>query len=821
MINFGIDLGTTNSVIARYHEGSVEIFKNPVGHKETLPSVVAFRGGRIIIGDKAREYLEKDPRNVFGSFKRKMGTDETYWVESLQQTRTPVALSTMVLNELRNFIYTSERPDSIVITVPASFDTIQSNATRQAGHDAGFNEVLLLQEPIAASLAFVNKSGEQSDRKWLVYDLGGGTFDVALVETRLGEMKVLDHEGDNFLGGLDFDNRIISRIIVPYLNQVATFDNLDHELHSGTGKYNKLFYILQKKAEEVKLALSSASSAPIEFEMELPDGSTKDIYFEVTRAEFESAVRDLVSRTIDIVQSVLYRNGLQPDDLDCLLLVGGSTYMPCVREWVARESGIRVSTAVDPTTAIAAGAAFFAGTKKKQSPRPTSPLNHQQQISIRTGYAKVSQDVEEYFVAEATGEIDQLLYRIIRGDGGYDSGLRQLTPRFTEYLPLIPNTNNHFELRVFDARQLLVYEDTSIQIAAGKYGLLGQPLPHDICIEVDHEENNTTRLEVVFEKNSSLPLKKTLTKTAAKTITKGSDDSIIINILEGNQGTHPSSNLSIGIIEISGQHLAVDLLKGSDVEITLEMSESRDLRITTYLMISGQEFTNLFTPSSRHVNVGKVLDELKGLRHAMTLEIREANLREAYEVSKQLNDLLITLDSAEQEARSLPADDVTDRKYQLDDKKKFLAAKMDKLTGDKRKLMAKMNYYDSRNSAQRVLESYGTAEEKTKFANLLQNERQLLAGDAITVIESLTTEIRKIVNPIYFRTPAYLIGIFHYYADIDEYPNPSAASLLKEKGERSIANSNYEELRYIINKLHGLLPQEEQEKAHIKGTGIV
>lgn len=820
MINFGIDLGTTNSVIARYQEGSVEIFKNPIGHKETLPSVVAFRNERILIGDKAREYLEKDPKNVFGAFKRKMGTDDSYWVESIQQTRTPVELSTMILKELRNFIYTNEIPDSIVITVPASFDTIQSNATKQAGHNAGFSEVLLLQEPIAASLAFVNKSAEQADRKWLVYDLGGGTFDVALVQTKLGEMNVLDHAGDNFLGGLDFDNRIISKIIVPYLSRLATFDNLDRELHSSSGKYNKLYYILQKKAEEAKLCLSAAHTASIEFEIELPDGSTKEIYFEITRTDFENAVRDLVTNTIDIVRSVLERNALQPGDLDCILLVGGSTFIPCVREWVAKELNITVSTEIDPTTAIAAGAAYFAGTRKRQSPSPPTPAQQAQNFSIKTGYAKVSQDSEEYFIAEATGKIDDLQYRITRVDGGYDSGFRQLAARITEYLPLTAHTNNQFELRVFDAQNQLLHLDSSIQIMSGKYGILGQPLPHDICIEVDDEENNTTKLEVVFARNTALPLKKTLTKSVSKTIQKGSSDAIIINILEGNQGAMPSSNLSIGIIEIKGEHLSVDLVKGSDIEIALEISESRDLRITTYLMMSDQEFTNLFTPSTRHVNIGKVLDELKGLRHSMTQEIRDANKREEYERSQQFNHLLMMLDNVEQEAHSLPEDDVTDRKYQLDDKKKFLAAQMDTLTRDKRKLLAKMDYFTTRNNAQDVLKTYGTDEEKTKFNNLLQNERQILVSDAASIIEALTAQIRKITHPIYFRTPAYLISIYHYYAALDEYPDPAAADILKQKGERSVANSNYEELLYIINKLHALLPREEQVKANIKGTGI-
>jgi len=157
-VNFGIDLGTTNSLIAKFDGTKVHVFKNPVGQKETLASVVAYRPDRILVGDKAREYLTKDPVNVFGNFKRKMGTDEKYYVVNIDDNVTPVQLSALVLKELKNFVHTGEVPEACVITIPASFDTMQSNATLKAGEEAGFKTIFLLQEPIAASLAFFNEA---------------------------------------------------------------------------------------------------------------------------------------------------------------------------------------------------------------------------------------------------------------------------------------------------------------------------------------------------------------------------------------------------------------------------------------------------------------------------------------------------------------------------------------------------------------------------------------------------------------------------------------------------------------------------------------
>ncbi|RYY94279.1 MAG: Hsp70 family protein [Chitinophagaceae bacterium] len=157
-INFGIDLGTTNSLIARFEGGSVQVFKNPRAHRETLPSVVAFRGDRTLVGEKAQELIAKDPANVIGSFKRKMGTDEAYFVPASTAFLTPIELSAIVLRELKGFVHTGEAVERAVITIPASFDTIQSNATKKAGYAAGFAEVVLLQEPIAAALAYFNES---------------------------------------------------------------------------------------------------------------------------------------------------------------------------------------------------------------------------------------------------------------------------------------------------------------------------------------------------------------------------------------------------------------------------------------------------------------------------------------------------------------------------------------------------------------------------------------------------------------------------------------------------------------------------------------
>ena len=161
-INYGIDLGTTNSAIAKFVKGEVIIFSNPQDYgRNTLPSVVMYKKDKIQVGNKAKEFLEKDPKSVVGVFKRKMGTTESFKIKSINESKTPIELSAQVLKELKTFVNTGDTLDAVVITIPASFDTIQSNATKEAGIQAGFKQVVLLQEPIAASLAYANMKKER------------------------------------------------------------------------------------------------------------------------------------------------------------------------------------------------------------------------------------------------------------------------------------------------------------------------------------------------------------------------------------------------------------------------------------------------------------------------------------------------------------------------------------------------------------------------------------------------------------------------------------------------------------------------------------
>jgi molecular chaperone DnaK len=484
MINFGIDLGTTNSLIAKFTKGIVEVFKNPNGDKETLPSVVGFRNDRILLGDQARTFAEKDPKSVVGQFKRKMGTTETLKIKALGQSKTPIELSAFVLKELKTFIHTGEIPAAVVITIPASFDMVQSNATKAAGLAAGFKQVVLLQEPIAASLAYANKEKnlDLNNSEWIVYDLGGGTFDVALVKIAEGELKVIDHEGDNYLGGADFDALIVERIVVPWLEKNGKFANLLPQMKSESGKHNRLWYRLLRLAEQAKIELSARTVADIDdFSIEDDTGATIDALISITRSEYEAIIKDDVDKTVEMLMKILTRNSRRPQDLKFVLMVGGSTYTPFVRKRIQELLGIPVNTGINPTNAIAIGAAYFAATKEINL-GDSSPVKAIQSgaVKVKVAYNRASREQEEIFAARVDGHLDGMFYRLTRDDGGYDSGLKKLASRIHEDLPLQEDAYNSFALKVYDSQGNSVPSDCdSIQIAQGIYGPAGQMLPED------------------------------------------------------------------------------------------------------------------------------------------------------------------------------------------------------------------------------------------------------------------------------------------------------------------------------------------------------
>jgi len=840
-VNFGIDLGTTNSLIAKYDGGKVQVFKNPVGQKETLASVVAYRQDRIMIGDKAREYLVKDPVNVFGGFKRKMGTDEKYYVVSIDDNVTPVQLSSLILKELKNFVHSGETVDACVITIPASFDTMQSNATLKAGLEAGFKDVFLLQEPVAASLAFFNESSakEKKDGYWLVYDLGGGTFDAALVQSSQQDLKVVDHEGNNFLGGTDFDFAIIYNIIIPAIIKQTGIENFEEEFRVKSGKYEKLYYEIMYYAEEAKKELSYAPSTEIEFTATLND-IKYDFLILITKAEVDKVFIPIINETIKLIKNVLENNRLQAKDINELILVGGSTFLPQVREQLALQTGIPLNFSIDPTTSIAVGAAYYAANKYYEEiiEEPTISIEKvaddilatvnfkPAHVLIETSYNKSSRDKEEVLLLFCSGDYDNKFYRIIRSDGGFDTGFTPLKAKKTEFLPLIPYVSNFFNLSVYDSEYTEIKSlGSQLIITQGKYTIDGQPLPHDIAIEVDDVENKMTKLEAVFERNSLLPQKRTLYREISKTIKKGSLDSIIINILEGDKSSRPSSNLTIGCIEISGKQLKADLVKGSDIEIQLHLTDSRVLNTTVFLVMTQQEFKNVFSIAEKQINIFRLQDQYSQLENELSTTIKDFqyNDNDIWEIKANL--LLEDLQSVKEKLFKLKQADKSDEKYIIAEKIMRISREADKLGGNERISQLIEQYFHHKEIVTETINmvDFEKDELRKQFQKIEQSENTFIRSKNVSIIDNKLKQLNDLHWKALSNTNSFLIAKFIEFKEYDEvhYKDYNAAKPLIKMASAALENERYPEFRRHVFSISSLIKTfNYNTNTDFKGTGI-
>ncbi len=830
MINFGIDLGTTNSLISKFEKGTVEVFKNPNGFKETLPSIVGFRNDRIMVGDQARAYAEKDPKSVASRFKRKMGTTETMKIQSLNSSKTPVELSAFVLKELKGFVHSGEVVEAAVLTIPASFDTVQSNATKDAGIAAGFKHVVLLQEPIAASLAYANKEKNDDLRnsQWMVYDLGGGTFDVALVKILEGELMVVDHEGDNYLGGSDFDAMIVEKLLVPEINRRGKFDDLLVQMKSESGRYNKLWTVLLHKAEEAKIELSTKASAEIDLgmirDLEDDEGNTIDTILTITRSEFESVIKDAVDGTVDMMKKILTRNSLQSTDLKFILMVGGSTYSPYVRKRVEEMMNISVNTSIDPTNAIAIGAAYFAGSKEFRAESNAKKPTKNALIKMRAVYNRNSQESEETFTAKIDGETAGLFYRITSDDGSFDSGLKPLSQRIAEDLPLREGAFNLFTFRILDEKNDV--KDVgfdSIQIAQGRYSVAGQMLPEDICLVKDDLSTKDTRLDLVFAKNCVLPTIGKRTVEIARTIVKGSPDGITIMVVEGPGEKHSSTNKPIGILAVTGEQISRDLLRGTEVDLTFEMSESRDLTVSAYLNGTGQEFSQVFKGTARQVDTRLLATEVLQLETKIQREIEEAQGNENFEGAGKLEKLNESLNSLILDSASLSVDDVTDDRFKLEDKKRKIAQELFELTSSKRIDASRAAYFQVKSETAALVQEAGNDRERHHLQEIMAREELIVHSTNSERIDAAASELQSLKFQILARQPEFLLSMFQHLEGLRPTMNDQAqAKQLIDHGRRLIVTKNWDDLREVNGQLWMLVPDTERAEEDIRlYTGIV
>jgi molecular chaperone DnaK len=603
-INFGIDLGTTNSCVARADgAGSVEIIQNN-DQMNVTPSVVrVLKSGALMVGRRAYNAVGDDPDNVAQEFKRVMGQRYEKTFPASGRVMTPEELSAEVLKSLLADARrrTGEEVRAACVTVPAAFTALQCEATARAARLAGLEEYPLLQEPIAAALAY-GARGDAGGQRWLVFDLGGGTLDVAVVSTREGRLHVLEHRGDNHLGGKDVDRLVVRNLLWPSLAEAFALPSVELDPLA----YHRLWRRLTAAAEYAKIELTTASETVVSLFDLGPDAEGREIEAELplARASVEREAEAVVARCLRLVNEALRGARITGADLDRVLLVGGPTQMPCVREALASHLSARVDSSLDPMTVVARGAAHYASTVElKEASVAASAPPRAGKLSARLAYDPVSAS-EQARVAGVLTSADsaasgaRLEVRVDAEGGLWTSGWRATTEGFFE-MPLVLREGqlNNFILSVRDeAGRLLEVEPREFQIRHG-LALGAPPLPHTISIEVA-QTGRGAELSPVFARRTLLPAERTVTYRAARTLRPSEPEtSLAIKLWEGEAFTDPQANTWIGNMHVRAEQIRRPVPEGSEIQLHIKVDASRLITVEVFIPHLNEHFTErVFIP---------------------------------------------------------------------------------------------------------------------------------------------------------------------------------------------------------------------------------
>ena len=343
-------------------------------------------------------------------------------------------------------------------------------------------------------------------------------------------------------------------------------------------------------------------------------------------------------------------------------------------------------------------------------------------------------------------------------------------------------------------------------------------------MEVDDYDNpGHTRLALIFERNTVLPTKRTLTFPINKPILKGNEsDRIWINVYEGPQTSLPEANKLIGVIEISGKQVSRDIAKGSDLEITIMISESRDVTVSGYLNMSDQEFKNVFNPKERDTNISLLKGQVLDLSSKLDEEIELATEKEDYETASALSKVKKEMESVAEEAEKLSDDDVTDKRYQLEDKKRKIAQEIDSATKNKRLQKATEYYHEIKVECEELIDTSGNDHERKTFNDIVNQEASFMATKSPLKIQEKSDELQAIIGQIRWRTPEFLKGIFAYLIENQAKMNDqSQAKSLIDAGKFAVESQNWDRLREINFGLFDLMPRGSKDEISTKiGFGL-
>ncbi|HOD46462.1 MAG TPA: Hsp70 family protein [Opitutaceae bacterium] len=818
-IDYGIDLGTTNSSIAMVSGAGTEVIKNNIDADITPSAVYINRAGNLWVGQNARSKTtdERTEDDVFLEFKRRMGTGFEYVFRASGRRMRPEDLSAEVLKSLRADVAQKkgEELNAAVITVPAAFELHQCDATKVAAELAGFKTAALLQEPVAAALAY---GFQKIDAKayWLVFDFGGGTFDAALIRSQDGSMVVANHGGDNFLGGSDIDWAIIEQILAPRVAKEFRVDGFKR----GAAPYKYDLLRLKAATESAKIELSRKDSTYLEATLRMVANETMTFETEITRSEIAKVAEPIVAKAVKIARRVLSEKRVDPSAVEKLIFVGGPTLAPYFRDLVREQLSIPIDHSVDPLTVVARGAAIFAGTQRLNVKQSASS-GSSRMFPVELIYKPVGADLEPLIGGKVSAPggcaLNGFTIELINQQSKWRSGkvaLRE-TGAFQFAVRAEKGVQNVFQIELRnDTGSLCETVPDHLKYTLGVV-VEEQPIINNMGVAM-----SDNKVGVHFTKGQGLPAKNTKTYRTAVDLRQGQSGSVIrIPIVEGNRNL-ADRNVLIGALEIWSDKIKRDLPAGSEIEVSLHMDTSRILTVIAYVPLLDEEFPTRIELGGkvRQPNLEVLRAELDREKKRLA-ELKAAKGGEDKAMLAKLDalassplvqglDRALANQGADFDALLKADRELLEFKIQLDDIAELI------------EWPASVKEADGwLNDLEALVAQQGSIEEKTRAKSLREQVRIIIEDKNADRLRKKMEEISDVYSSILYRQSTFWEGHFNALAESAPQMRETArAEALIRQGRACLDSDNLAELKNVVFQLQDLLPRKVVERAQ-RGYG--
>jgi molecular chaperone DnaK len=824
-IDFGIDLGTTNSTIARINGVDTEVFKNNDGSEATPSAVWMDSKERTHVGGRAKENLEKDPENSFSEFKLQMGTETQYTFGRNKKKMSPQELSAEVLKALKEDVrrQLGEDVTSVVITVPAAFELPQCQATNKAAELAGFVNHPLLQEPIAAAMAYGFQS-ESSNKFWMVYDFGGGTFDASIIQIKDGQIEVVNHGGDNGLGGKNLDWEIVNSLLAP----AAAKENNLKNFTRNNKQFQGAFAQLKAKAETAKIRLSLEESVEIYIDTLYKNdkGEAVEFTYELLRSDFERLAKPYIIQSINICKKVLMEKRLGTSNIEKMIMVGGTSLIPYLREMLLNPNeglGIPLESSIYPITVVAKGAAIFASTQRI----PFNPHAEVQkdEFLLELDYQPVGPDSEPpvggRVISDKQNNFEgytiEFVNKTVRPE--WRSGKVGLNAEggFITQLWAEKGKKNEFLIELFD--QTGARQKTNPDKLTYTMGIVSAEPPLIFSLGIAMANNET---DFLLLKGVPLPAKNKSYHKNVNEIRAGQPgDNLIIPIVEGENKLKADHNRHIGSLIIQSDKIRRTIPANSEIEITLIIDTSRLVTVKAYVPIIDEEFEVVANLVIDQGNISDLKDEFRKDKEKYE-DLREKASAEndpkatkilaqivSENMIKEIENLLVAGETDSESCKNAK-NKILDFKTILDYAEEAL--EWPTLVEEANEVIKK---------AEDICAEYGTSADKQKLPTLQKEIQRAIEEKDADLLRKRIDQMASFKLAILLEQPGFWLSCFDYAKeDISSSRNTSESEEAIRQGDRAIQNNDVEGLKAAVRKLWDLSPSTQQKTPGLGGGTI-